>query len=173
VHLAPERARNPAPLAHAPPLTRSALRQAKEIEALGAALGSSRPSYWDEIWSLRFVLSFAEPAKRGAPRRRLTTLEHARSLTAHTPAKRASLAALRATRGAEAAARHCISWRAENKAMLDDAAAGRLAPKDAIIFPHCAAGTTTRVARAAHVRAHRTRCTRAACAMRNLVRPPP
>jgi hypothetical protein len=60
-----QRANNPA-LALAP-LT-LALQQAKEIEALGAALGSSRPEYWDDIWSLRFVLSFAEPAKRGAPR---------------------------------------------------------------------------------------------------------
>jgi hypothetical protein len=40
--------------------------QATAVTALRAALGAALPAAWDDIWLLRFVLSFAEPSKRGA-----------------------------------------------------------------------------------------------------------
>jgi len=77
---------------------------AAALRMLRAELGAELPASWDDIWLLRYVLSFPDAGERVE------------------------------------AARKSIKWRAENAAMLADAAAGRPAPHYDAIRPYMVSG---------------------------------
>lgn len=89
------------------------VRQAKEVSELRAALGTAAPGYTDDIWALRFVLSFPDVPKRGARGGGLRTLRCTSCLQCHeraTPLRLRHVHAWPTLRSAALARGHAHAW---------------------------------------------------------------